>query len=330
MAGVIAALAAYEALFFELQQKFIDALVRYANQGTNNYQNVTDSLAINTDGAAGTRTAVNIAQRRINNSMQIMPSRTTCVAGTHAKDSIYAVYGGSGFGGTNAAIRAAETAINNTWSNASGTIGERGRLAFQNTRYADRITRYNNQDGTGLAVTPTVGKDRDLLPYESIFKMENLAAANDYQAGKDVVFNLQGDVVLDPVRGAVLSRADGQNLSVTNYSDQTKLNLAGSVLMGLVERRRSTGGYKTEQALQNGSSYTTLALQALAKAQAGETKGQNLDEVSQMIGDSNRQIFMLYYFFEQMAAIQATSLAMDVKGSSAELSGLAQRLIQAN
>lgn len=324
--AVIAALEELEAYIYDETYYVKDAITRLANQYSNDRQNANQAYAAIGDKVVAQRLGVATAVARAEIPVQVAPSRTAC--------SVMA-RGDQVFGAQrqySASVVPAEAINTNILTNAAGTPGNMGQLSYVAARFQNRMTKYCNaatvMAPTGITCTATIGADRDLVPYESIFKQTSLAAATDYDAAKDVVLNIMGDAVKDPVRGPILTRNEGQNLSISRYSEQAKLNLASSVLLSMVERRRDLSGTGSEAAVRADASYSGMALEALATANAGQSSGQNLDTVATMIGDSTRSIFVLRDFLEQWAAIKAVSLSIDIKANSAGDPSVSSRPIQ--
>lgn len=311
----------------------VDALTRYANQKTNNKQHLVDAEGIMSDRRNAQYQSGTVAETRADFYRQVAPARGACVSGSYTRDGVNGTYG---TGGSNEAIGEAEKNVNRILSNNEPGKSDRGQLQYQNSRFSQRIARYNNPPATGLSGGASYGPDLDIQPYQSVFRFDTLANGQEYETAKDVIYNLAGDVVLDPIRGPALERVDGQNLSMERNSEQARLNLAAAILMGTVERRRPNGAPRSNQAVEHGtsytsthaSSYTEMAINALAKTTASQTKGQNLDTAVAMMAESARQLFVLYTMMEQWSALKAVRLAMDVKDSSAGNPRLAGRVLQ--
>lgn len=315
MSAVIASLVALEYDIYLLLVDVIDAVTRDSNQHTKNMQNEINADATETDKITANEASIATADTRINASRAIMPSRTSCGVDSQQPK----LWNASTTSRTN--IGSVETQRTDLFSNAPSTPAAKGELAYLSERFQNRMTKYCNsavvQPPSGVTCSASIGVDRDLSAYESIFKKGSFASADDYQAAQDVVQNILGNVVTDPVRGNALTRQDGKNLSILRNSDQAKANLASSVLQGIVERRHDPSfGGKSELAQQASASYTDSALKQLAVASAEQNQTQNLDQISAMIGNSSRQLFVFRNYMEQWASIRAVSLAIDVKNSS--------------
>ncbi len=282
-----------------------------------------------------------MAEARIATAMEIRPSETGCAANQESNKLMGIMLGlNSGSAsflpdtGTTARqgmAQAESNTFNTTWSNAAGTAGEKGRLAYMNDRYNQRIARYNNNAATGLATAPSIAADADLTPLETIMAKQDLNNPDDLTAAQDVVFNLVGDAVDDPVRGQALIRSEGRGSAVLRNQQSARLNLSSTILQGMVERRRNnpTTG-KSEQAFNaEAANYTSSATRALdiAKNNAEQGKSANLDTLVAMIGDASRQLFVMQTFMEQWAALKAVSLAIDVKTNSAGNAGVGVRTL---
>lgn len=332
---ILAAMGFMEATMAFQITEIADRLTRIANA------NSQDSQAENTAGmshvnAENTASLQNTLGRvRSNLGMTFAPATagvfsSTCAIATNNVNIVNASVS------ARAQLRAAETQMSNTFGNAPATPGATGQIGYMSDRFRTRMQRYcNNTAGVvdlpaaAGACAASIGVDRDLFPYDSIFRVQNLNTANDYTAARDVVMNLMGNVVVDPVRGPALARQEGQSLSVQRHSEQARLNLAAGMLMALVERRRdASGAGQSELALNNNISFSSAATSALALANAAQNESQNLDTIAAMMGQNARQLYAFRGFLEQWAALKATSLAIDVKESSAGSTGVSSRILQ--
>ena len=316
MSAVIASLVALENEIYLLLVDVIDAVTRDSNQHTKNMQNEINAEATESDKISANEASIQLADTRINASRAIMPARTAC--GVESQQP--KLWNASTT--SRAGVATVEGQRTDLFSNAPSTPSSKGELAYLSERFQNRMTKYCNsatvQPPSGLTCSASIGVDRDLSAYESIFKKGSFASADDYQAAQDVVQNILGNIVTDPVRGNALTRQDGKNLAILRNSDQSKANLASSVLQAIVERRHDTAySGKSELSQQATASYTDSALKQLAVAAAEQNQTQNLDQISSMIGNSSRQLFVFRNYMEQWAALRAVSLAMDVKASSA-------------
>lgn len=325
----------------ELLADFIDAVVKYANQGSNNEQNLMNSMSAMQDHQDSSGFASDMSESVVAAANEIRPSATGCATNQNTNKLMGIMLGltsgtasylpSVGTSARSAMATAESNTFNVAWANAAGTAGEKGRLDYMTDRYSQRIARYNNNASTGLASAPSIAADADLMPIETIMAKANLSAANDLTAAQDVVFNLAGDAVQDPVRGQALIRSDGRSTALRRNQEAARLNLSSTILMGMVERRRNntTTGKSEQEFNAETSSYTASASRALAEAKsaAEEGKSANLDRLIAMIGDSSRQLFMVQTFMEQWAALKAVSLAIDVKSNSAGSAGVAGRTI---
>ncbi len=338
---VMAGLEALDGWLWYLMSLLQSSLTKYANQGSNNGQNVIQSMSGLQDHVDNTEFANSVAEAKIATAMEIRPSETGCAANQETNKLMGIMLGlnsgsASFLSSTGTTARqgmgqAESDTFNTTWSNASGTAAEKGRLAYLNDRYTQRISRYNNNASTGLTAAPSIGADADLTPLETIMAKQDLADPDDLTAAQDVVFNLVGDAVDDPVRGQALIRSEGRGSSVLRNQQSARLNLSSTILQGMVERRRNnpTTGKSEQEFNANAANYSGSATRALdiAKNNAEQGKSANLDTLVAMIGDASRQLFVMQTFMEQWAALKAVSLAIDVKSNSAGSAGATARTI---
>ena len=332
--------------FIQYMSALVEAMTLHANQKSNNASHEQVVKTIRSDREAAVIEASSTAYQRTNVVKQVKPSETACATGSYTK---HATYGSYAQDGARDAIAAGEKDVNNRLSNvgtdySGGGIGTKGQLNYLSQRYEERMSRYNNPDMTQISGVGSYGKDADLKPFASLLEPILLDDGKEYDTARDVVYNLAGDVVLDPVRGPLLDRQSGKNLAVVRYSWQAKLNLIASVMMGAVERRREHAGMRSNQSVEVGSSFTTyntlegkdlkdistssyakLATAALVEGMAGQTKGQNLDQAGSLMMDTGRQLLTLYTIMEQWTAIKAVNLVLDIEESRVQPASMATR-----
>lgn len=324
----VAALEALEVFIFEEGLYFKDALTRLANQISNADDKFTKLMSSMTDTVSAASAAIGISEARMRAFDDISPpSRTVC--GSLSKQNVIAAT----YAPVRAAVATVETTNTNLYTNAPGTAGQRGQIAYTMSEFSDRMNKYCNPNaitvpaGAGFTCSASIGADLDIQPAVSIFSQSSLATNASYTAATDVVQNIVGDNVRDPVRGPALLREEGRTASVNLYGDQAKANMAASILMSMVERRKLLSTGTSAVKAQEDMSYTGQSLKALAVANAEHSDSQNADQLAQMIGDNSRGLFMLRNFFEQWAAVRAVSLAIDVKQHSVGNGTVAGRAI---
>lgn len=311
--AVAAALTTLELQMKNMMYQIKDAVVRLANQRTNNLQETSTARSGLVDTVNTARFSSATASARIANASSFIPSRIACGVESQS-DTMFArtvAY--------RAATGAGERKNSAVFSNGPSTPGEKGQLAYLSKRYDNRMTRYCNAGAMDVSCTPTHGADRDLKPYDSIFKFGKFDTTKDYEAAVDVVTNLMGNVVADGVKGASLDRQEGRTLNVVRMSEQAKLNLSASVLMSMVERRKDDGSGTSQAAVQSANSFAEDASRMLWLAEngSGQNDESNMDGLAALIGASNRQLYDFRMLLEQLAMIRATSLAMETKENGA-------------
>jgi hypothetical protein len=317
---VLAGLALFEYAFSLLINQVTDTITRSGNS----YAQL--SQAENSSGTAGgeqqsiTSLGGAVGQQRSLASMSFTPSVTACnlVSNRNAiLDETNAVRN---------QLRQAESKYSALYSNDPSTPAGTGQIGYLSDRFDTRMTRYCNgttlfsPTGTppsGLSCTATMGVDLDLKPAEAIFQKvkftSNAATHPEYVTAQDVVLNLVGNNVSDPVRNQALERPDGRSLALTRYSEQAKLNLASGALLAMVERRRSAWQEATRKA-----TFSDASMDKLAESSSREASSQSMDNVAILFGESSKQLLTLYTFMEQWAAIKAVSLGIDVQENSAK------------
>lgn len=322
-----------------LMSELQSALVKYANQGSNDQQNIVTSMSALNDHVEQSSFAADRSEAVVDTALQIRPSVSACATNQATTKAFGAMLGLSsdsflpdaGTSARSAMSTAESTVYNATWSNAPGTAGQNGRLAYLTDRYQNRIARYNNQDSTGLTTSASIAPDADLTPVTTILTKLRFDNADEETAAEDSVFNLMGDAVSDSIRGNILVRSDGRTQFLLREQEKARLNLASTILTGLVERRRvnaETG--KSELELNaDAAAFVMTPNKALdeGSADSEQSKSANLDKVISMVGDASRQLFVLQTYMEQWAAIKAVGLAMDIKSNSARGAGVGTRTI---
>ncbi len=315
------------------------ALVKYANQGSNDQQNIINSMAALNDGQNAASFAADRSEAVVASAMEIRPSVSACATNQATTKAFGAMLGltsdsflpDAGTSARSAMSQAETDTFNTTWSNAPGSPGQNGRLAYMTSRSEQRIARYNNPASTGLTTAASIAPDADLTPVETILAKQRFNTADEETAAQDVIFNLMGDAVQDSVRGNVLVRSDGRTQFILRQQDSARLNLAATILSGLVARRHvnpETGKSELEMNA-DAAAFVMSPTKALEESQsiAEQSKSGNLDKVEAMVGDASRQLFVLQTYMEQWAAIKAVSLAMDIKANSARGAGVGARSV---
>ncbi len=288
-----------------------------ANADTMNADAENRSDSTNMTNESIVRTANTLAQERIGDLLETSPSVSVCQVATRRLAVL------SANSTTRSQARMAESAINRLLSNDPATPAATGQAGYLSARFTARMAKYCNPATTNapasVGCTATIGVDRDLSPYQSIFSKADLSAPADYEAAKDVVLNLVGDNVVTTIRGAALARPQGQLLSLKNYSDQARVNLAASVLSAMVERRRdASGSGKTEAVAAKAASYTDSSLERLAFANASQGSSQTMDTITLLMGETSKQMLDFRQFMERWATLRAVGLAMDIQDSGAK------------
>jgi hypothetical protein len=327
---ILAEMAFLEAAMVVMINDWIDRITRTANASSQDTESENRAAMsnVNIENTASLTAAVGAVRTQLASVFQ--PAQSVCVATTLNRGLVTASVN------NRAQLRAVETEFSNTFGNRPGTAGEKGNVSYLSERFRTRMQRYCNST-VGVVDLPaaagtcaaSIGADRDIFPYDSIFKPVNLNTASDYTAAKDVAYNLMGNVVVDPIRGAALARQEGQGMFVLRMSDQARLNLASGALLSMVERRRDhTGAGNSEISLNSNISFTTASVSALAQTNARGGPSQTLDTIATLMGQSARQLYAFRGFMEQWAAIKATSLAIDIGENKAGEASVSSRVMQ--
>lgn len=344
---MMAGLAAMDEWIAYLMSQFQTALVKYANQGSNNLQNTLNSMSAMNDHVEASSFAADRASVTVDTALHISPSMTACATNQATTKMFGAMFGlisdsylPNQVNSARFAMRIAENRFNGIFSNSNSTPAEMGRLSYTSDRYEmSRIPRYNNPATTGLTSTASIAPDADLTPVDTILAKVRFASMDEETAAEDTVLNLVGDAVEDSIRGNVLVRSDGRTQFMLRMQQNARFNLASTILSGTVERRKINNYNSQSIDYQNGKSELELSADSVAfvmspnKAQedgnagARQTKSANLDTLIALMGDSSRELFVLQTYLEQWAAIKATSLAMDIKAHSARGAGVSARTL---
>jgi hypothetical protein len=327
-------------------EEIIDELVRFANQGSNNQQNVTDSLAILNDQTDITNLAPEYAQTRVRNAIRMIPSRTACRI--YVRD-----------------LEVSKKMINDYLLGPSGVYSQTQRME---TDYAanlpggptDKGRIFSSQNlvkdiGDGFCdpavlkppagfpctlVDDSAGKPmafRYTQPWLALFGVKDGLIPPDTTSPENRAARLFArmaiePVPVDPLRGAALSRAEGQTLFIRRQSDIAAINLARHALDRMIDDRlgENTPGNESiefiRQKMWNDSALTI----ADVKTRAGQPLGANYDDLAPMVGEVNKIYWQVFNNLERLAAIKSVHMARVVQEFKAGASAISARVIQAN
>lgn len=314
-----------------ITQAFIelnDSLTRYANQISNDDQNMVKTQQSLSDRVSAQDNAGTVGQARASVASQFIPSRVVCgiVSQQERVNSSYAQY---------ATYRTQMQTANTSFSNnGPGSGSERGTIQALNTGFNHRCGRYVNAStmdpgGSVLsaiscpAAADATMKDLDIQPWKAILDPIMFTTAARKTAAEDAIKMLTELAPPDPIRGNVLLRSEGQNLHVMRMRDVTRMNLARGVLEDIVALRSSTGGAKSRLAtyieLITGQEYNpatnSLSGQLQVIMSAKEPQNASIQVVSARLATQQSLIFELLRLGEQITMLDATALAIKVERS---------------
>lgn len=330
------------------------AMIKLANQGSNDLQNTTNSLAATNDAVAASSVADTIAGVRTLNTARLVPSTSACRIASRDRslldaDTMMRVgIGGIGSGPLYARSQRAGT---DYAANLPGGPTDKGALQASTNSFDDAMNGFCDDAlvnaPTGMPCTLVNDRDgqpmsfRFSQPYAAVFgaKDDYIPSAVDdpeNRAARLFVRYAIEPVPTDPVRGQALVRAEGRSTFITRQNDVAAMNLARGALDRAVDDRMENPALGPSpsgkpQSLQSvrmlawadfGTAYED------AKRRASQPLGSNYDDLGPLVGDVNKIYLQLYNNLERLAAIKATRLARLIKQNSAGGAGVGVRTIQ--
>lgn len=338
--------------------QLIDSLTKLANQGSNNDQNFVQSLSALADKEAAQDTAATIGETIATEvAPEFMPSRVVCGQVSNQRRAA------STMAGYNAARRVAQTRSRNFSTNAAGSMSEKGTQGAIEQQFQQRCGLYANAAtmsapaGMCAAAADPQFTDLDIQPWKAILDPITFqdsgnpsdaygrSARTKYRdAALDAVRMLTDVTPPDPLKGAALSRTEGQNLHVLRMRDVTRMNLARGVLEDMVAMRvvpdaASAGGVGGDGRrisrlgryieLLTGNQINGNSLQGALPVvmAAGETENAAVQSVMARLSTQQALIFELMRVTEQIVSMEAVELAIKVEGSRAGNTSVANRTL---
>lgn len=321
------------------------ALVKLANQGSNDGQNLVQSLSALSDSSAAQKVAATIGETISTEiAPQFMPSRTVCAAVTQNRR----------VASTGAAVMAARavgtTSSRNFLTNAPGSFSELGTQSAIEKQFQRRCGLYANQDTmkapSGLcapASDPTF-VDMDVQPWRSILDpityqdtgnpSDPYGSANTKyrDAGYDAVRMLTDVTPPDALKGPALNRDEGKNLHMLRMRDTARMNLAVGVLQEMVAMRTVPDAASSSGTGGDGRRISRLGryIELLAGRQiegnslqgalpvvmaAGEAENAAVQTAIARLSTQQALIFELMRLTEQIVAMEAVELAIKVESA---------------
>lgn len=322
-----------------------------ANQTTNNIQHVIDLQGVLSDRETSAFSATSQAQTRVENAVRLLPSRTACRVFTHARQSAQvAVMRGTG-DGPHGLYRTSGKAVTDYTTNGTAAT-ERGTLYAAQSVMKD----------IGDFCDPTVilppsgfpcsdpGSDemrfRYADPWRAVFGAENGLIPPSTTDMKNRAARLFARMATepvppDPIRGAALTRVDGQNKAAQRWHDIAAVSLAWGALDHMVDDRigevpAGADVFTDPAAAENASlEYMRRKLwdnPALTKDdvrdRAGQHYGANYDDLAPLVGEVNKVYWLLFNNLERLAALKAVHATREVQKLRAGGATLAGRVIQ--
>lgn len=326
-----------------ITQAFIelnDSLTRYANQISNDDQNMVKTQQSLSDRVSVQDNAGTVGQARAEVAQQFIPSKVVCgiVSQQQRMNATQVSYAA-----TRTALQTANTSFSN---NGPGSGAERGTLQAMNTGFRNRCDRYANPATMNApaaincpspAADPAL-RDLDIQPWKALLDPIMFSSASRKLAAEDAVKMLTELAPPDPIRGNVLLRSEGQNLHVMRMRDVTRMNLARGVLEDIVALRAAdpaVAGSKSRLAtyieLITGQEYNpatnSLSGQLQVIMAAGEQENAAVQTISARLATQQALIFELLRLGEQITMLDATALAIKVERSRSSGASVSARPI---
>ncbi len=323
-----------------ITQAFIelnDVLTRYANQISNNDQNLLKTQQSLSDRVSVQDNAGTVGRARAQALTQFVPSKVVCgiVSQQQRLNTSNVHY---------ASYRTQMQNNNTSYSNnAPGSGAERGTMQAMNTAFRARCDRYANPTTMNAPAaincpSPSADpalRDLDIQPWKAILDPIMFTTTSRQQAAEDAVKMLTELAPPDPIRGNVLLRTEGQNLHVMRMRDVTRMNLARGVLEDIVALRSAAAGDKSRLAryleLVTGQDFdpasNSLSGQLQVVMAAEEPENAGIQAVSAKLATQQALLFELLRLGEQITMLDATALAIKVERSRSGGAGVSARPI---
>lgn len=330
------------------------AMTKLANQGSNDLQNTTNSLAATNDAVTASSVADTIAGARTVNTARLVPSTSACRIASRDRslmDADTMMRVGIGGIGSGPLYDQSQRTGTDYAANLPGGPTDKGALQAATKSFDDAMEGFcdNALVNAPSGMPCTLVNDRDgqpmsfrfSQPYAAVFGAKDdyiPSAASDPEnrAARLFVRYAIEPVPTDPVRGQALVRAEGRSTFITRQNDVAAMNLARGALDRTVDDRMENPSLGTSpsgkaQSLQSvrmlawadfGTAYED------AKRRASQPLGSNYDDLGPLVGDVNKIYLQLYNNLERLAAIKATRLARLIKQNSAGGPGVGVRTIQ--
>lgn len=319
-----------------------DVLTRYANQLSNDDQNLAKSQQSLSDRLNAQITSTDLGETRTEMATEFVPSRVVCgmVARRQALDTTQAYY---------ASYRTTLQNDSTKYSNnATGSGSERGTLQATTSVFSQRCTKYANPATIGTipgvscpGPTDTNFRDLDIQPWKAILDPIAFTTPARQQAAVDAIRMLTEVVPPDPVRGNVLLRQEGQNLHVMRMRDVTRMNLARGILEDIVAMRAvdpaATGAAAGKSRLARYIELVTgqdfnpatnsLSGQLPVILAAGEPENAAVQTASAALLTQQALLLNIVSIAQQMSAAMAVDNAISIEASRSGNAGVASRPI---
>lgn len=342
----------------ELVEYYLDqvkgSMTKLANQGSNNLQNTTNSLASTNDAVLASSTADTMAAARTTNTARLVPSTSACRIASRDRslmDADTMMRVGAGGIGSGPLYDQSQRTGTDYAANLPGGPTDKGALQASTNSFDDAMNGFCDDDLVNApgGVPCTLVNDRDgqpmsfrfSQPYAAVFGAKDdyipsAAADPENRAARLFVRYAIEPVPTDPVRGQALVRAEGRTTFITRQSDVAAMNLARGAIDRTVDDRMENPSLGTSpsgkpQSLQSVRMLAWADFDTAfedAKRRASQPLGSNYDDLGPLVGDVNKIYLQLYNNLERLAAIKATRLARLIKQNSAGGTGAASRTMQ--
>lgn len=328
-----------------------EAMTKLANQGSNNLQNMTNSLSSTTDAMDASSVADTMGEARVVNTTRLVPSTSACRIASRDRslmDADMMMRVGAGGVGSGPLYAQSQRSGTDYAANLPGGPTDKGALQSSINSFDEAMDGFCDDAlvNAPAGMSCSLVNDRDGQPMSFRFAQPYAAvfgAKDDYipsatsdpenRAARLFVRYAIEPVPTDPVRGQSLVRAEGRSTFITRQSDVAAMNLARGALDRSVDDRMENPSLGTSpsgkpQSLQSVRMLAWADFDTAyedAKRRASQPLGSNYDDLGPLVGDVNKIYLQLYNNLERLAAIKATRLARLIKQNSAGGSGVAAR-----
>lgn len=332
------AISAFQTLVQSYLHMLQDSVTRLANQTSNNYQNLSQTMGGLSDNITGQMRAMDVGRVRTAALLESVPSLTACRTASNANRMENSLYSATRLND----YSQSQLVATNYAANAPGGPTERGSIQASQATFNDMFNGFCDP----AVVSPPTGVSCTLVndasgspmafrftqPYQAVFGVPNgtispNAADPDNRAARLFARMATEPVPTDPLRGPALTRNEGQASFVRRQSDIAAMNLARGALDHMVDDRIGTaaaGGESLEYLRQRAwSDASGIAKDVIDRA--GQPSSANMDDLAPMINENNKIYLQIYDNMMRFSAMFAAYQARRVLEHSAGQTSLASR-----